>query len=142
MLVSARRRATARHADRRAGKRRRRQLNGALTGEDGGDRVGHAEPLLLYRFSLYRYSNGLTPRRQAAGDTGGAALRQRATEQPGVGGDVRGVAREARRVQRLGAVAEGVRRVLVALDDDPVGAHRGGGPRQRRDQPAIARRVA
>ena len=49
--------------------------------------------------------------------------------------------REVGRVELLRAVAEGQLRVLRHLDDDAVGAHRGGGARQRAHQPPVARGV-
>ena len=69
-------------------------------------------------------------------------LRDLAAVERGVRGHALGERGEVAAVERLRAVAERDLRVLVDLDEDPVGADRGGGAGERLDQAAIARRVA
>ena len=59
-----------------------------------------------------------------------------------MGGDAFRERREVAPVERLRAVAQRRVGVLVDLDEDPVGADRGGGAGERLDQAAIARRVS
>jgi hypothetical protein len=54
--------------------------------------------------------------------------------------DAGGEAREVAGVERLRAVAQRLRRVLVDLDDDAVGADRGRRPRERLDVVSMRRR--
>src|SRR5512133_3987471 len=65
---------------------------------------------------------------------------QALAQQRRVRGDVAGVLGEVPGVQRLRTVAQRGVGVLVDLDDDPVGADRRRGARERLDQAPVARR--